>query len=67
MPIILTHNALSPLRHTSSRGDSGKVPLVQQTLRLLHAAAAGSHRFIAITLRTGDADLRFYITTVQDG
>ena len=36
----------------------------------LHVSACNGHRQVSTTintLRTGDADLRLYITTVQDG
>ena len=52
----------------SSTGDSGNLNLIFPIRRQIAENFDLQHFGTCInTLRTGDADLRFYITTVQDG
>jgi len=52
--------------HNFSHVGSGKAVFNYATV-CQKAKHYGRQKFNVNTLRTGDADLRFYITTVQDG
>jgi len=70
LSLSILHGALNPSTESNLTSSSKVVPSVQ---RSLYAVALYGIQSIFLkshsvnTLRTGDADLRFYITTVQDG
>jgi hypothetical protein len=69
------HDVSLPLNTQADSGDHKESPIQQEPevlfpeVRRPGLELGSSPKYIAVvnTLRTGDADLRLYITTVQDG